>query len=198
MVMQTTSLEWLVNTIAHEWTHNYLTQRPLGLQYGSTPELRTMNETAAAIAGNEVGQYVIEHFYPELARPARTSGLASLPLDHPNPGDLPRPPFDFRAEMHLTRITTDALLAEGRVEEAEAYMMERQQYFLQNGYLIRKLNQAYFAFYGAYADTPGGAAGEDPVGPSVRALRAQSASLADFINRIAWMTSFETLQKVVQ
>lgn len=198
MVMQTTSLPWLVDTIAHEWTHNYLTQRPLGMLYDATPELRTMNETTASIAGNEVGKYVIEHYYPELAPKSWTPGLVSFPLDHPNPGDLPRPPFDFRAEMHLTRITVDALLAAGKIDEAEAYMVERQQFFLKNGYLIRKLNQAYFAFYGAYADVPGGAAGEDPVGPAVRALREQSASLADFVNRIAWMTSFEALQKAVQ
>jgi hypothetical protein len=45
---------------------------------------------------------------------------------------------------------------------------------------------------------PGGAAGEDPVGPAVRALRAQSASLAEFINRISWMTSFGELQAAIQ
>ena len=49
-------------------------------------------------------------------------------------------------------------------------MEQRRQLFVENGYYIRKLNQAYFAFYGAYADVPGGAAGEDPVGPAVRAL----------------------------
>ena len=86
-------------------------------------------------------------------------------------------------------------LAEGKIEDAEAYMESRRLVFLQHGYLLRKINQAYFAFYGAYADVPGGAAGEDPVGPAVRALREQSASLADFINRISWMTSFEQLQE---
>ena len=99
--------------------------------------------------------------------------------------------------MHLTRVTVDALLATGKIDEAESYMEQRRQVFVQNGYTIRKLNQAYFAFYGAYADVPGGAAGEDPVGPAVRALRAQSKSLADFINRIAWMTSFDELKKAV-
>jgi hypothetical protein len=198
MVMQTTSLDWLVNTIAHEWMHNYLTWHALGLNYGTTPELRTMNETTASIAGNEVGTYVIEHFYPELLTSSPGNpGLVSFPLDHPDPGGLPRPPFDFRAEMHLTRVTADALLAGGKIEEAEAYMIERQQFFLRNGYLLRKLNQAYFAFYGAYADVPGGAAGEDPVGPAVRALRERSASLADFIHRIALMDSFEDLQKAL-
>jgi hypothetical protein len=74
--------------------------------------------------------------------------------------------------------------------------MEARRVFLwDNGYQIRKLNQAYFAFHGAYADSPGGAAGEDPVGPAVRELRSRSASLAEFINTIAWMDSFEDLQE---
>ena len=99
--------------------------------------------------------------------------------------------------MHETRIKADELLAEGKIEEAEAYMEQRREVFWENGFLIRKLNQAYFAFHGAYADSPGGAAGEDPVGPAVRALREQSDSLADFINTIAWMTSFEELQQAI-
>ncbi|MCL4269578.1 MAG: hypothetical protein KJZ72_08535, partial [Anaerolineales bacterium] len=199
MVMRSTNLNWIANTVAHEWIHNYLTLRPLGVLYNNTPELRTMNETTASIAGDEIGALVIEKFYPELMPSASntTLDLVSLPLDRPNPGDLPRPPFDFRAQMHETRIHVDALLAEGKIEEAEAYMEERRQIFLRNGYLLRKINQAYFAFYGAYADTPGGAAGEDPVGPAVRALREQSDSLANFVNRISWMSNFEQLQEAV-
>ena len=99
--------------------------------------------------------------------------------------------------MHETRVTTDRLLAEGRVEEAEAYMEARRVFFLEHGYQIRRLNQAYFAFYGAYADTPTGAFGEDPVGPRVRQLREASPSLASFLNTIAWMTSFEDLVAAV-
>jgi len=149
---------------------------------------------------------VLGRFYPELAGASRPNpatalraglNLVSAPFDHPEPGDFLRPPFDFRAEMHETRVTADAMLAEGKIEEAEAYMESRRLIFLQNGYLIRKINQAYFAFYGAYADVPGGAAGEDPVGPAVRALRVQSDTLADFINTIAWMTSFEDLQRAL-
>lgn len=198
MVQRTTDLNWTLSTIAHEWIHNYLTLRPLGLSYNETPELRTMNETTASIAGDEIGALVVERFYPErlVASPSSLS-LISAPSEHPTPGDLPRPPFDFRAQMHETRINVDALLAEGKVEEAEAYMEERRLIFLQNGYLLRKINQAYFAFNGAYADVPGGAAGEDPVGPAVRALREQSESLADFVKTISWMWKFEQLQKAV-
>lgn len=204
MVMETTNLSWVLDTIAHEWAHNYLTLRPLGLNYSTTPELRTMNETTASIVGGEIGMYILNEHYPELLA-YDPSPLSTSP--HLISFDVPffpdhqveePPPFDFRAEMHETRVTADELLADGKIEEAEAYMEERRQLFIQNGYLIRKLNQAYFAFHGAYADTPGGAAGEDPVGPAVRALREQSDSLADFINTISWMTSFEELQQAIK
>ncbi len=198
MIMRTTNLPWLLDTIAHEWTHNYLTLRPLGFLYDATPELRTMNETTASIVGSEIGTLVLQRYYPDLlaaSLPGLQPASASQPYSPP-PDDAP-PPFDFRAEMHKTRVTVDALLAEGKVEQAEAYMEARRQIFWQNGYAVRKLNQAYFAFYGAYADVPGGAAGQDPVGPAVRALRAQSASLSDFVNRISWMTSFEQLQAAI-
>lgn len=200
LITETTDLRWLLDTIAHEWTHNYLSLRPLGINYTTTPELRTMNETTASIAGSEVGTYVLEKHYPELlsSSSAPKAGLISLDASSVSSNGLDDPlPFDFRAEMHETRVTADRLLAEGKIEEAEAYMEQRRQVFWKNGYLLRKLNQAYFAFHGAYADVPGGAAGEDPVGPAVRALRAQSNSLADFINTIAWMTSFDQLKQAI-
>ena len=101
--------------------------------------------------------------------------------------------------MHITRLAVDSLLAEGKIEQAETYMELRRRVFWENGYHIRKLNQAYFAFHGAYADQPGGAAGasEDPAGEAVRALRANSASLAEFLNRISWMWTFKQLQQAV-
>ncbi len=197
MIMRTTDLPWLVNTIAHEWTHNFLTLHPLGVLYDATPELRTMNETTASIVGGEVGQLVMGHYYPDwLAAASPDPGLAAL-HSHLPPPDGETPSFDFRAEMHETRVTTDRLLEQGKIEQAEAYMESRREFFWQNGYTLRKLNQAYFAFYGAYADVPGGAAGEDPVGPAVRSLRAQSPTLASFVQRIALMTSFEQLQAAV-
>jgi hypothetical protein len=200
MVTETTDLRWMLDTIAHEWTHNYLSLRPLGINYSTTPELRTMNETTASIAGNEIGTYVVERYYPELLASGSAPNLNLVSLDETSRplNQVDNPPIDFREEMHETRVTADKFLAAGKIEEAEAYMEQRRQFLWEHGYLLRKLNQAYFAFHGAYADTPGGAAGEDPVGPAVRALRERSGSLADFVNTIAWMTSFEQLQQAVK
>ncbi len=201
MVTQTSDLNWLAEVVAHEWIHNYFTLRPLGASYFATPELRTMNETAASIAGKEIGALVIEKFYPDFAPSAPPR---ETPKPQPSPGDAPPeesappvepapPAFDFRTEMRDTRIIVDHLLAGGQVALAEQYMEERRVIFWDNGYRIRKLNQAYFAFYGAYADVPGGAAGVDPVAEAVRDLRAQSPSLRDFLGVMGWMASFEDL-----
>jgi hypothetical protein len=193
MVMRSSDLTWLSTVISHEWTHNFLTLRPLGLSYETTPQLRSMNETAAAISGNELGDQVIRRFYPELVPKPEPPQIVSLERVSTRPAS-----FDFRAEMHATRVRVDALLAKGKIAEAETFMETRRRVFYQHGYTIRKLNQAYFAFYGAYEDLPGGAAGEDPVGPAVRALRQQSITLAAFLNRISWMTSFPDLQRAIR
>jgi hypothetical protein len=196
MVQQSSDLAWLIGTVCHEWTHNYLDYRPLGWNYSTSGELRTMNETTASVAENELRQLVLERYYPELLpKPAAAQSAPSSSSD----GKTPEAPvFDFQKEMHATRVHVDELLKAGKIDEAEAYMNAQREIFWNNGYPIRKLNQAYFAFYGAYADVPGGAAGEDPVGPAVRRLREQSPSLAAFINRIAWMSSFAALKKAVE
>ena len=198
MVMRTTALGWLSDTIAHEWIHIYLAYQPLGWNYTTSPELRTMNETTASIAGNEIGRMLMERYYPELLqRYDPTRQLAAVESGPIGPGTFP-PPFDFRAEMHKTRIHADELLAEDKIEEAESYLESRRQIFWARGYAIRKLNQAYFAFYGAYADSPGGPAGEDPVGPAVRELRTRSANLKDFLDQSGRMSSFEELQSALE
>jgi hypothetical protein len=190
MVQRSSSIEWTLDTIAHEWTHNYLTLHPLGLNYDTTPELRTMNETTASIVGGEISVAVMKRFYADYY-------ASSAKIGKPVFKATGASEFDFRNEMHITRVKVDELLAQGRIEEAEAYMDQRRVVFVEHGYMIRKLNQAYFAFHGAYADVPGGAAGEDPVGPAVRLLRADAGSLAEFLKRIAWMNSFEDLTKIV-
>jgi hypothetical protein len=190
MVMRSTALDWLSDTIAHEWTHNWLALKPLGLNYDTSPELRTMNETTASISGHEIAVIVLRHYYPEL-QPGNTLQVV-FPSTDPTQAK-----FNFNAEMHTTRVHVDELLAQGKITDAEMYMEQRRLFFWKNGYAIRKLNQAYFAFYGAYADIPGGPAGEDPVGPAVRALRAQSATLTTFLQTISRMDSFQQLQAAI-
>ena len=189
MVLESSSIAWVIDTVIHEWAHNYLTLRPLGLNYLKNSDLRTMNETTASIIGREVARQVLLRYFPN---------FVPKPVE-PSSEQSPEDPeaFNFRAEMHETRIKADRLLAQGQIEQAEQYMQDRRQYFWDNGYRIRKLNQAYFAFHGAYADEPGGAAGENPVGDAVRALWDKIESPAEFLWTMSWMSNFSDLQEEI-
>jgi hypothetical protein len=190
MILEVPVADWVLEVSAHEWTHHYLELRPLGWAYSESSTARTINETTASIMGTEVGWSVLARYYPDLLPPPPEEDGAE---DNESPSSEP-PAFDFRAEMRETRVEVDRLLAEGMVEEAEAYMEARREVFWENGYRsIRKLNQAYFAFHGSYADGPG-ASGEDPVGPMVLALRERSGSLRDFLSRVAFITTMEELE----
>lgn len=202
MVFQSSNLDWLLSTISHEWTHNYLTLRPLGMNYGTSGETRTMNETTADIVGEMIKWNVAELYFPELI-PEEVPETSADEEVNPEP-NAEEPVFDFAFEMYVTRRETDKLLAEGKIEEAEAYMESRREFFWENGYQIRKLNQAYFAFHAAYVNAPStgeegqtGAAGKDPVGPAVWQLYESSENLATFLRKIAWITSFADLQEAL-
>lgn len=195
MVMRTHSFNWLTEVVAHEWLHNYLSFYPLGVRYFESNEMRSMNETLANLAGKEIGRRTMIDYYPQYFSFYHLPGRESTTVlfegyTHP---------FDFRAEMRKTRVNVDAMLEQGYVEQAERYMEARREYFWENGYHLRKINQAYFAFYGSYNDTPGGgAAGDDPIGPAVQDLRSQSSSLKAFIDKMKRLTSFEELLTVVE
>jgi hypothetical protein len=192
MVGNSRDLNWLASVIAHEWTHNYLTLRPLGVNYGASPALRSMNETTAEMVGNELGALMISRYYPELAPPPQA--FANIVRRNQPPAGTQSANFDFRAAMHETRVTADGLLAQGMIDEAEKYMEAQRRVLWDHGYRIRKLNQAYFAFYGAYGTGGGGAAGVDTVGDAVRLLRRRSPSIAAFVNTIATFSTFEQLE----
>ena len=69
-------------------------------------------------------------------------------------------------------------------------MEQKRQYLASMGYYIRKLNQAYFAFHGTYTDSP---TSISPIGLELKRLRSQKASLKDFLNTVAVMTSRQHL-----
>ena len=190
MVSRTRDINWLTDVIAHEWFHNYLSFFPLGVRYFENDTIRSINETTANLSGKEVGRRVMIRFYPAYV------SLYYLPGRDPATV-LPegrQEAFNFRKQMRETRLVVDYLLSNGQIERAESYMEERRNFFWQNGYRIRKINQAYFAFYGSYNDTPGGgAAGDDPVGPAVQELRKQSPSLKGFIDQVKRVKSFDEL-----
>ncbi len=179
-------LRWTLDTAAHEWLHNYLFFRPLGQNMFSSSEMVTLNETLADIAGREIGglAYALLTGAPPAGQP---------------PEEEARPPegggFSFAREMRQTRLRVDELLAQGRIEEAEAYMEAQRQLFWEHGYHIRKLNQAYFAFHGTYAESPTSAS---PIGDQLHQFRALSPDLGTFVKTVASFSSYQDFLEALE
>jgi len=195
MILESDSLVWLSDTFAHEWTHHFMALFPAGLNYRSSGEMISVNETTANIVGREVGRRVIQRYYPELSD--RLPPLPEPPTSPPRsaaeivwPKEPPPGVFDYDREMRRTRLRVDELLAEGKVEEVEAYMEERRLLFVEQGHNLRKLNQAYFAFYGSYATNPSTG---NPIGGQLEWLRAQSPSLRAFLLQVSSFSRYEDL-----
>lgn len=201
-------LEYLYEVVAHEWIHTWLAFRPLGVRYLQAEDLRTINETVATIFGEEVGRRImLRHYRDLIRRPPPNVMLLVQPVEvdaqeetaaatADSDVDTPEPEggFDFRDAMRETRLETDRLLAEGLIEDAEAYMEARRQYINAHGYFIRKLNQAYFAFHGTYA-TSGGSASD--LGPMLEELRRLSPDLRTFMDTAAGLSNRSRLEQAL-
>jgi hypothetical protein len=148
------SYDSLLETSAHEWVHHYLAFHPLGEQWGTGGDAETLNETTADLAGRELANLVRARHPVEFEQ--GQDGRA--------PAGQAAATVDFNKEMRELRLAVDALLAAGDVTGAERLMEDKRQFFDENGIPIRKLNQAYFAFYGTYA---AGAASSNPIGPKI-------------------------------
>lgn len=165
---------------AHEWTHHWLIFRPLGRHWFDGGELQSINETVADLFAEEVGDaaYTLLTGIP-VERPPWQLPTLTAPTE-PEPGV-----FDYTLQMRATRLRLDELLATGDVPGAEAYLEQRRLAFVEHGYAIRRLNTAWFAFFGTY----GGSAGTvSPIEAQLRAIRADAGSIPAFLERVASIT----------
>ena len=178
VVSSGSSLHHALTVVAHEWLHNWFFFQPLGQHFWDSAEMTTLNETAATLGGWEIGDRAY-------------AAMTGIVVDREPPPPSPDPDpgaFDFNAEMRETREHAEALLAEGRIKESEAYMEGRRLELLERGYQLRKINQAYFAFYGSYATS---AASVSPIEGQLRGLREQSASLEEFLKTVAQFSTYQ-------
>ena len=177
-------LRWTLQTSAHEWLHHYFYFKPLGQNLHSSRNMRILNETMADIAGREIGDRAFRRLGGTIDQSPPVNVEASPEMDQTleEAGG-----FEFRPEMRRTRLRVDELLADGRIEEAEAYMEQRRILFVENGFFIRKLNQAFFAFNGTYAESP---ASTSPIGGELREYNTLVPDLGDFITGIAGVSDY--------
>ncbi len=179
-VTNNAGLRFTIDAAIEEWLHQYLFFKPLGFMYAldlmgisRNYEVATMNETLASMVSKEIGDILYQNYYAQYEEGSQTEATEE-------------PEFDFNQEMREIRNTVDEYLAQGEIEAAEAFMEQKRLYLASKGYYIRKLNQAYFAFYGTYADSP---TSVSPIGIELKTLRNKSDSLEDFLDTVALMTN---------
>ena len=192
LVVGSRSLEWTLRVAAHEWVHNYLSFRftPLGVNIHASPEMLSLNEMTADLVGSEIGGQAYDMIVPA----AETE--IDPPQGHgPVPEPESKPAFDFGVEMRKTRGRVDRLLEMGAVVEAEEYMEQRRKLFVANGYNIRKLNQAYFAFHGTYPTSPTSAS---PIGAQVQEFRSLMPDVGAFLITMSDFASYAEFVRALE
>jgi hypothetical protein len=199
-VVPTADLKRLVDVGAHEWLHAYLVFRPLGRAYFGGGDIRSMNETLADIFGREVGLMVYSEItgepYVAPTRPdtARNTDLADDEADAPDAEIEDPEEFSFNQFMGATRKHTDDLLADGLIDEAELYMEDRRVELLDHGYVIRKINQAYFAFHGTYAESP---SSTSPIARYLWDLREQVDTVGELVKLLSPLATYEDFERLL-
>ena len=185
LVKATSTRDSTIRTILHEWVHHYLFFHPLGQRYSASGDMTTINETVANMVGAETAAIALDQPPPVFRVPEPPAE------QHRDPGV-----FDFGAYMRETRIEAERLLAEGLIEEAEAYMEARRVHLNEtHGYAIRKINQAYFAFHGSYADSPAGGS-VSPIFGQLIEVRNQTGSVAEFLRAVREIESPADLERL--
>lgn len=175
----------LLEVSAHEWSHAYLLFQPLGRAYWDNGDMTSLNETLAQIFGKEIGRITYNRIKGADIDTMEPPPSVQAANQVPQPADPNR--FDFREFMFETRQKTDAMLADNRIEEAEAYMEQRRLKLVDLGHHIRKLNQAYFAFHGVYA---AGVASTSPLARQLWELRLQSDHIGDLVKTLQTVSDY--------
>lgn len=175
------SLRNLLQTASHEWLHNYWILHPLGQHMWDSSEMTIFNETAANIAGDELGDIAFQSMggiIENQTHPIKALGYES----------------HFNEILRETRLEVDRLLGQKKVEEAESYMNEITLILQKDGYKIRKINQAYFAFHGNYADTP---SSTSPIGKELKEYRSYFNNVGKFIESVSQIKSYNQFLQIL-
>ncbi|PZC51231.1 MAG: hypothetical protein DK304_000106 [Chloroflexi bacterium] len=186
-MIATYDLRTTIDIAGHEWLHSHLFFQPLGRSIHKDSNMNIINETTANIFGEELSNLI----YAQLTGENPQKSVVGQGETNECPKEL----FCFNEEMRKTRLMADALLEKGQIEETEAYLEKQRQKFVDNGYAIRKLNQAFFAFHGTYSDSP---TSISPINNQLMQLRKASSSLSDFIRKVEGIYNHEQFLKLLE
>ena len=176
-------LLYVLQTSAHEWLHNYLALFPLGRSYFNSEDMQSINETICDIFGDEVGLLAYEEI------------LGLQQKKYIDSGKNIAQEFNFNSFMKNTRLEVEKLLSEGKIIESESFMESQKNILSSNGYNIRKINQAYFAFYGTYGGNP---ESSNDYHDNLVHMRSKYNNLGEMINDIKYADNIQKINKLLE
>ena len=181
IVSPTHGLRGSLILIVHEWLHHYWFFKPLGHNYWLDDNTTILNESAADMIANELGSNIYQN-------------IRGVDVSDSEPNKVYVSGFVFFDEMRKTRVEVERLLEQGRIQDAEHYMEQRRQVFVDQGYAIRKLNQAYFAFHGTYAGDP---ASISPIKEELQFFGSTTNGIGDFVRQLAEFASYSEFKEYI-
>mgnify|MGYP000892995034 CR=1 FL=1 len=167
IVKKNKDYDFMISTVSHEWLHQYLFFYPLGRSYFKGGEMVSINETLADLFGQEISKKNIKSYNSE---------------------DF------FYSFMRETRLEVDELLRLGKIFEAEKYMLDQTNVLKSKGYKIRKINQAYFAFYGNYGSSPSSTHSFDL---KLEELMNSYESFGDFLDEVKMIDHVDKFENLI-
>ena len=158
----------IIKNIIHEWLHQYFALYNLGQNIYKNNKMLALNETIVSYISEELASNIISK--------TQSTNIKSQRIN------------SFNSEIRFTRSITDNLLSKNKIDMAETFMLAQTNKLNYQGYQIRKINQAYFAFYGSYADSPQSIS---PIYQQLQDLREKRLNIGELVNEIKNISTYE-------
>ena len=162
------------NTI-HEWLHQYFSLYNLGQNIYKDNKMLALNETLVSYISEELTGNI-------LINKTQSTNIKTKEINA------------FNSEIRFTRSITDNLLSKNKINLAEKFMLAQKNKLNDHGYQIRKINQAYFAFYNSYGKSPQSTSN---ILSKLECIRTKNSKLIMFINKLKNIDSFSKFENII-
>ena len=189
VVSDDSSLRYTIDTVAEEWLHQYLTFTPLGWNYvlhllGIREDypIAQINESLAGIVTGRDRRRGMGAVLCAALAGSQTDACGAR---------LIRLPCIYARDARAGGGTA----GRGAVRRQRPGWRAGGRSWSLRATGSARLNQAYFAFHGTYADAPGSTT---PIGDQLRALRATSTTLGDYLNTAVRLRTYDDLLDLLE
>jgi len=165
----------IINNTIHEWLHQYFSLYDLGQNIYKDNKMLALNETLVSYISEELANNI-------MINETQSTKIKTKEIN------------SFNSEIRFTRSITDNLLSKNKIDIAEKFMLSQKNKLNDQGYQIRKINQAYFAFYNSYGNTP---QSTNNILSKLKCIRTKNAKLNVFINKLKNINNFSKFENIL-